>query len=184
MSDHIVIQSSGLRGPKGDPGPAGPGGGGGGGNVAVDTHAATGKSTPVNADEIPLVDSAASFGLKKITWANLVARVVATLTSSSVGLGNVDNTHDADKPISDDTQDALDLKVNIAGLLATIGGVYGGTGYGTTASAEYNTGSSAWPSLPSALTTDPATSWRFVGGDVSHAPPTVSGPATTWDRPT
>lgn len=33
-----------------------------------------------------------------------------TLTSSDVGLGNVDNTSDLNKPISNDTQDALDLK--------------------------------------------------------------------------
>lgn len=37
------------------------------------THAATSKATPVDADEIPLVDSAASYGLKKLTWANLKA---------------------------------------------------------------------------------------------------------------
>jgi hypothetical protein len=34
------------------------------------------------------------------------------LTKSDVGLSNVDNTSDADKPISDDTQDALDLKAD------------------------------------------------------------------------
>ena len=32
------------------------------------------------------------------------------LDKADIGLGNVDNTSDADKPISDDTQDALDLK--------------------------------------------------------------------------
>lgn len=35
------------------------------------------------------------------------------VTASDVGLGNVDNTSDADKPISDDTQDALDVFSNI-----------------------------------------------------------------------
>lgn len=44
-------------------------------NVEVATHAATSKATPVDADEIPLVDSAASFGLKKLTWANLKATI-------------------------------------------------------------------------------------------------------------
>ena len=38
------------------------------------------------------------------------------VTASQVGLGNVDNTSDADKPISTATQDALDLKANIADL--------------------------------------------------------------------
>lgn len=44
-----------------------------GGDVAADTHAAGGKATPVDADELPLVDSAASWVLKKMTWANLKA---------------------------------------------------------------------------------------------------------------
>ena len=34
------------------------------------------------------------------------------VTASQVGLGNVDNTSDADKPISTATQDELDLKAN------------------------------------------------------------------------
>jgi len=42
---------------------------------------------------------------------------VSGITSAMVGLGNVDNTADADKPISDDTQDALDLKADLAGAI-------------------------------------------------------------------
>lgn len=41
--------------------------------VEAQTHAAVGKTTPVDADELPLVDSAASNGLKKLTWANIKA---------------------------------------------------------------------------------------------------------------
>lgn len=41
--------------------------------IAPGTHAATSKSTPVDGDELPLVDSAASNVLKKLTWANLKA---------------------------------------------------------------------------------------------------------------
>jgi hypothetical protein len=41
--------------------------------IAPGTHAAAGKPAPVDADELPLVDSAASNGLKKLTWANLKA---------------------------------------------------------------------------------------------------------------
>lgn len=41
--------------------------------IAPGTHAATSKTAPVDADEIPLVDSAASNVLKKLTWANLKA---------------------------------------------------------------------------------------------------------------
>ena len=41
------------------------------GNVATPIHEAVSKTTPVDADEIGLSDSAASWGLKKLTFANL-----------------------------------------------------------------------------------------------------------------
>jgi len=41
--------------------------------VETQTHAAASKATPVDADELPLVDSAASNVLKKLTWANIKA---------------------------------------------------------------------------------------------------------------
>jgi len=41
--------------------------------VAPATHAATSKSAPVDADELPLADSAATFTLKKLTWLGLKA---------------------------------------------------------------------------------------------------------------
>jgi len=40
---------------------------------------------------------------------------VSGITKSMVGLGNVDNTSDANKPVSTATQAALDLKANLAG---------------------------------------------------------------------
>lgn len=43
--------------------------------LATQIHAATSKTTPVDADELGLADSAASFGLKKLTWANLKAAI-------------------------------------------------------------------------------------------------------------
>ncbi|WP_395406351.1 hypothetical protein ACHMW6_06700 [Pseudoduganella sp. UC29_106] len=42
-------------------------------STAPVTHAATSKTTPVDADELGIVDSAASNVLKKLTWANLKA---------------------------------------------------------------------------------------------------------------
>lgn len=42
-------------------------------NVAAITDAATSKVTPVDADELPLADSATSYGLKKLLWSNLKA---------------------------------------------------------------------------------------------------------------
>ncbi len=42
-----------------------------------------------------------------------------SVTKTQVGLGNCDNTSDADKPISDATQDALDLKADLSGATFT-----------------------------------------------------------------
>ena len=44
---------------------------GGGEYISSKTHAATSKTTPIDADEFPLVDSADTFGLKKYTWGNI-----------------------------------------------------------------------------------------------------------------
>lgn len=55
---------------------------------ALDVHAATSKATPVDADEIPLSDSAADFGLKKLTWANAVATLKTYFDSVSTTLTN------------------------------------------------------------------------------------------------
>lgn len=45
-------------------------------NWIANFHARTSKATPVDADEIPLADSAATFGLKKLTWANIKATLL------------------------------------------------------------------------------------------------------------
>lgn len=45
--------------------------------IADTVHAATGKTTPVDADEVGIVDSAASNVLKKVTWANIKATLKA-----------------------------------------------------------------------------------------------------------
>lgn len=177
MSSRILAQSSGIRGPAGPQGPAGSGGGST--NVAGATHAATNKSTPVSADEFPLADSAASYVLKKTTWGNILTTILAALSKSSVGLANVDNTSDTNKPVSTAQQTALDLKLPTSGVQAAVEGALPGAAL----MVYYNTGSSSWPTLATSLSTDSAISWHFVGGDVSHAPPTVSGNAV-WDRPT
>ena len=57
---------------------------------AAATHAAASKPTPVDADEIPLADSAASWVLKKLTWANLkntLSGFFATLASDQTITG-------------------------------------------------------------------------------------------------
>ncbi|KQZ25855.1 hypothetical protein ASD50_20750 [Mesorhizobium sp. Root552] len=49
------------------------------GNIAGSIHAAASKTTPVDADELGLVDSAASNGLKRLSWLNAVNTLKATL---------------------------------------------------------------------------------------------------------
>lgn len=56
----------------------------GGGDVAGETVAAASKSTPVDADLIPLVDSAASNVLKKLSWANLKTALATTFISQTL----------------------------------------------------------------------------------------------------
>ena len=65
-------------------------GGAVGAQSASSTHAATSKTTPVDADEIPIMDSAASFGLKKLTIQNLkkIPRT-GTVTNDSAAAGEV-----------------------------------------------------------------------------------------------
>ena len=85
-------------------------------NYIANVHAQTSKAVPVGADEVPLFDSAATFGLKKSTLTNLwaaLASLTQTLTNKTltspvintptgivkgdVGLGSVDNTSDVTK---------------------------------------------------------------------------------------
>ena len=50
---------------------------------AAIVHAATEKTTPADADELGLIDSAASYVLKKLTWANLKATLLTWLRLST-----------------------------------------------------------------------------------------------------
>lgn len=92
---------------------------------------ASDKTTPVDADTFPISDSEASDALKKLSFANLWTWVLGKSESLfirtteqplssgqqsqarvNVALGNVDNTSDADKPISIAQQAALDGKID------------------------------------------------------------------------
>lgn len=57
-------------------------------SVASIVHAATSKTTPVDADELALIDSAASNVLKKLTWANLKATLKTYLDTLYIALGD------------------------------------------------------------------------------------------------
>lgn len=59
-----------------------------------------------------------------------------TIDKSDVGLGNVDNTSDANKPISAATQDALNLKANDSEVVKSVNGVSPIAGNVTVAAEE------------------------------------------------
>ena len=62
--------------------------------TSSDVHAAASKTTPIDADELPLIDSAASWGLKKLTWANLKATAKAYFDTLYAAIGhNHDGTY-------------------------------------------------------------------------------------------
>lgn len=52
--------------------------------IAVATRGATSKVTPVDADELPITDSATSFTIKKLTWANLKATLAAWINGNLI----------------------------------------------------------------------------------------------------
>ena len=52
--------------------------------LAATITAATSKTTPVDADELPIIDSAASYVLKKLTWANLKATLATWLDAGLI----------------------------------------------------------------------------------------------------
>lgn len=74
-------------------------------------HAVASKTTPIDADEIPLVDSAASFVLKKLTWANLKATLFSSF-GALIASGTPKNTPvDADSFAYMDSASANATKV-------------------------------------------------------------------------
>ena len=94
---------------------------------------ASGSYQPLDSDltTIAAIDSTQSGGAISTigagwiyrTWAQIKSLLV--LVKADVGLGNVDNTSDANKPVSTAQQTALDLKANIASptFTGTVGGI-------------------------------------------------------------
>lgn len=82
------------------------------GEIAVSTKA----SEMDNDLGLTKVENSTSNGNIKIDGVETTVYTLPTLTKSSVGLENVDNTSDANKPVSTATQTALDIKASTTAL--------------------------------------------------------------------
>jgi hypothetical protein len=104
-----------------------------------------------------------------------------TLDKAAVGLGNVSNTTDADKPVSNDTQAALNLKANLASPTFT------GDPKAVTATTGDNDTSVATTAFVSTAITNAATPVATIsdlgkiqlGGDLAGTGSTAAAPVIT-----
>lgn len=69
---------------------------------------------------------ASDYASASATSASETAAAIESLTKASVGLSNVDNTADLDKPVSTATQAALDTKATLANITSSIDGLKDG----------------------------------------------------------
>ena len=108
----------------------------GSGVVAAQINAATSKTAPADADELGITDSAASWGLKKLTFANLKTWIsslggagISNTPSGNIQATNVQaaiNELDSEKVSK--TGDTISGNLNVAGNVLVTGG--GALGYG------------------------------------------------------
>lgn len=94
------------------------------GEIKVDTTTIQARVADVSDTEIGYLNGVSSAIQTQINDKAPIASptftgTVAGITKSMVGLGNVDNTSDSDKPVSTATQTALNLKANLAGATFT-----------------------------------------------------------------
>lgn len=61
-------------------------------NVGSSIHGATAKTTPVDGDTMPLIDSAASNVLKKVTWANIKATLATYFSTLYAAIGGISSS--------------------------------------------------------------------------------------------
>lgn len=137
-------------------------------NSALDTKVdkVTGKG--LSTEDYTTAEKSKLAGIEAGAQVNTVLSVAGktgavNLDKSDVGLGNVDNTADTDKPISSATQSALDGKVRST---ATVSSVYANNASGAPVMVTY---SSAFP--------DNSIAQRSTGGTLAVGTPTSNAHA-------
>jgi hypothetical protein len=109
-----------------------------------------------------------------------------SVTKSQVGLGNVDNTADADKPVSTATQTALNAKLTAASNLGDVANIVTAranlaVSYGTTAATVAQGNDARFVTVPT--TTQAGTSYTLVLADAGTAVEFTNGSAVTVTVP-
>ena len=90
------------------------------------THAATSKGTPVDGDEIPISDSAATYAIKKVTFANLKTAIGSALGAIINALTSKSTPVDADIfVIGDSASSNASKKLSWSDLKTTLGTSFG-----------------------------------------------------------
>jgi len=152
-------------------------GGGGSGSSRISTSQDVALNNPANNDVLTY-DSTLGKWKNAISTGGAVSSVAGktgavTLAAADVGLGNVDNTSDANKPISSATQTALNAKVSsslvnaangVAGLDASILLPIALLPAGSTLTVQKSGG--VWPARPTSRS-DITVQWK--GPDPSPA---------------
>lgn len=96
------------------------------GTISLPTSAVAGQVLTWNGSGWAAADAAAGSGtVKKVNGVDPDGSGAVTLTKANLSLGNVDNTSDANKPVSTAQQTALDLKAPLASptFTGTVSGV-------------------------------------------------------------
>lgn len=89
--------------------------------IDYDMSGYTSKDTPNNADLIPLSDSTAGFGIKKLTWANIKDTIISSFGSMISTLTAKTTPVDADIfPIADSAASNASKKLTWANIKATL----------------------------------------------------------------
>ena len=147
--------------------------------VGVILAAATAKTTPVDADTLPLTDSAAANALKSLSWVNVKATLVTYFNTIYATLAG--NTFTGAQVYGD--------QVLSRGMSKDMGLVYVDKGNsGTTAQTmDYSAGSHQKITTTGAFTLNPTTNWPPTGNTgelllelVNGASATITWPSINW----